>query len=73
MTGKFHPANALGKQFDFVGDSSQNLAIYKAIRQQKHKVVCLNEFDDRIDFTLEKKRLIRAFEEILPQKSAFEK
>lgn len=73
MTGKFHPANALGKQFDFVGDSTQNLAIYKAIRQQKHKVVCLNEFDDRIDFTLEKKRLIRAFEEILPQKSAFEK
>lgn len=73
MEGKFHPARTIGKMFNFVKDPAKNFAIYDAIRNQKFKIVCTNEFDDQIDFELEKSRLTQAFEAILPQKSAFEK
>ena len=43
------------------------------IKGQKYKVICANDCDPDLDFEKCQKLLIEAFEEILPDKSEFEK
>lgn len=68
--GKFCPYNILkrGKYFPIEPNTD-----YQGILNSKYKIVCLNDGNKDIDFDLEKKRLVSAFEKKLPNKSSFEK
>ncbi|MCQ2107898.1 MAG: Stealth CR1 domain-containing protein [Fibrobacter sp.] len=72
MKGEFCPAPVLGKKYDLYSNPRSNDKIYDAIRNQKHSMICINEFDRDIDFDLEKERTLKAFDKILPEKSSFE-
>lgn len=68
--GEFIPRSpSWGKKFELSVGSDE----CDYIKQQKGKVVCLNESDDIVDFEGTQKKLIDAFETILPEKSGFEK
>ena len=43
-----------------------------SIKKQKYKAVCVNDTNPDLDFEKEQKKLIEAFEAILPEKSSFE-
>ncbi|MCL1955719.1 MAG: stealth family protein [Fibromonadales bacterium] len=72
MKGEFCPSFVLGKKFDIFKNGNLNTQIYKAIVKQKYKMICVNEFEDDIDFDSEKQKLNKAFETIFPEKSSFE-
>lgn len=68
--GRFVPRSTKwGKCFEIGADKD----IAKAIVNQKYKVVCLNDSNPNLDFDAHQKELIEAFEQILPEKSGFEK
>lgn len=71
-TGKFLPAPVLGKKFNVYNDHRKNLPISEAILKQSYKMICINEFENQIDFDAEKKAVQDAFEKIFPEKSSFE-
>uniref|UniRef100_UPI004056FFD6 Stealth CR1 domain-containing protein n=1 Tax=Agathobacter sp. TaxID=2021311 RepID=UPI004056FFD6 len=76
VTGMFHPHNWRkdGKAFQ-INDSEVNYNVEEtceAIRNETYKVICVNEADV-IHFEETKEKVLRAFEEILPKKSCFEK
>lgn len=52
--------------------TNKNQTIYNFIRDQKTHMICVNDFNDDIDFETVKKDLNACFEEILPDKSAYE-
>ena len=71
VTGNFIPRKlSFGYKFQY---EENNERIYKAIKKQKYKTICLNDANNNYDFELEKKKTIEAFELILPDKSTFEK
>lgn len=51
---------------DTVGEMSST------ITQKRHDYICINDPDEEIDFTDLQNKLIRAFSEVLPEKSSFE-
>lgn len=70
-SGKFMPGNpGLGQFFSIGRDDEQ---IRTAITRQKYKVICLSDDDGRLDYEKEKVFLQQCFEQILPEKSSFEK
>lgn len=67
--GRFIPrGNNWGGFFDI--DSGDAI---KAIENQKYKAVCLNDNSLCINFEETQKKVIAAFEKVLPEKSSFEK
>ena len=72
MKGEFAPLNMnrVGKNFS-VGED--NRALYQAIEQQKYKTICINDTCTQEQYEKAKPEVIRAFEQILPEKSQFEK
>ena len=69
-SGDFYPRDIdFGHYFEYGRDSGQ---IYSSIRQHKYKTICLNDSEGDYDFEKEKKRTIKAFRHILPDKSKFE-
>ena len=69
-SGDFVPHALLGKYINMGEDNSQ---IYKAIRNQTYKLLCINDKENKADFEIEKGRLIDAFEKVFPEKSEYEK
>lgn len=72
VEGKFSPRNpSIGRTYNLTNDNKE---VVDAIRTQKYKMICINDNDkDPIrHFEKEKKLLINAFQEILPEKSSFE-
>lgn len=71
MEGNFIPYNRFkyGKAF-FIHEENEQL--YEAIRKQKYKYICINDDCSEEEYEVIKKKVIDAFEEILPQKSEFE-
>jgi hypothetical protein len=68
--GRFVPRSTKwGKCFEIGADKD----ISKVIVEQRYKMVCLNDSNPNLDFEAHKKELIEAFEQILPEKSGFEK
>ncbi len=68
-TGKFSPRNPkIGKYYHI----QDNKLLY-AIRNNKHKLTCIDDSDLLVDFEQKKADLIAAFDFILPDKSQFEK
>lgn len=74
MEGNFIPRNSkFGKLLELSNENIDN--IVKHIRKQKEKIICVNDNDTEgeVNFELVKKKLNKAFEEILPEKSRFER
>ena len=71
--GKFYPrSNRIGKIYDVSKNNIEN--IVKDIKNKKHKMICINDgVIDEEQFEIYKKRIIDAFEQVLPEKSNFEK
>ncbi len=70
--GHFIPRkSSFGKLLEIRDENIDSICDY--IKKQKSHVVCLNDVDDNCDFEKNKKLLIDSFEEILPEKSSFEK
>lgn len=71
MNGKFNPRRStIGKFFSI---SNDNMRLYNAISNQTYKMVCINDTADEINFELEKEKIKKYFEYILPEKSEFER
>jgi hypothetical protein len=71
--GLFHPVNNIRNTLN-VGITEDNMPeICEAIIRQKYATVCLNDTEDIDDFEILREKLQSAFEQILPQKSAFER
>lgn len=65
--GNFTPGKCHGKYF-IAGDMES----YKAIKQRKYKLICINDVNLDLNFENEKSKIISAFEEIFPTKSSYE-
>lgn len=72
LSGNFHAQN-ITKHFRYFNVKSDNPAIKKAVASAKTRIVCINDANEPIDFVRAKRQVIEAFEQILPEKSEFEK
>ncbi|MDO5154836.1 MAG: Stealth CR1 domain-containing protein [Eubacteriales bacterium] len=72
LSGDFVPRN-VHKNFQYYEMSENNQALYQAIRKPKKKVICINDAEIHGDISEMQKELHMAFENILPNKSCFEK
>lgn len=72
LSGEFIPIN-LAHTFRYFDVDNQNKALLRCIRTQKVKEVCINDSNFPIEFERVRAELNQSFEEILPQKSAFER
>ncbi len=69
-SGRFQPRKSgFGKMFTIGGDNSRLLSY---IKQQKGKMVCVNDYSGIFDFEKAVKEVNGALESILPEKSSFE-
>lgn len=69
-TGNFIPRNpSIGVCYEIGIDSA---AMHQDIRTGKHKIICVNDNANVVDFQEEQAMLIHAFESVLPHKSSFE-
>ena len=71
LSGEFVPKKPIGRMF-FTAEMSNNSQAIDYIRNQKGKVICLNDSEDETEFEEHKQQIIEAFEAILPEKSLFE-
>lgn len=70
VKGQFYPRKcSVGKFFKIGNDNKKML---KVIRNQKYKMICINDSDEIENFEKTKQDIIEAFEKILPEKSTFE-
>ena len=69
-TGQFYPQRRKFGKLCSIGDDP---AIVSDILSHKYKVLCLNDQNVDLDFEVHQAELIRAFEEVLPEKSSFER
>jgi hypothetical protein len=71
MKGEFKPYPIIGKFFYM--DSDSVTEICRAIKNQKHKQICINDaIEDNADCEAIQKEIMKAFETILPEKCSFE-
>ncbi|MDO4748927.1 MAG: stealth family protein [Eubacteriales bacterium] len=71
LSGNFYPKKPSGRLFHTTSLDYSNEAV-EYIKKQKGKVACINDTEEEMNFEIHKKMIIEAFEEILPEKSAFE-
>lgn len=71
LSGNFYPKKPVGRLFHTETLSYSDEAV-DYLKNQKGKVVCLNDTENENDFELHKKMIIDAFETILPEKSSYE-
>ncbi len=72
VTGNFTPGSAsLGSCYSITNTNSD---IVRAITEQKHKLICINDnaVEQVIDFEMEKDIIKQAFNTVFPEKSKFE-
>lgn len=70
-SGEFNPRRTLGKFYQV--DLTNYDEIARDIEEQKHQMISINENCNTEDFATIKKRINKAFDKILPDKSEFEK
>lgn len=68
LEGNFTPTKIIGKYFSM---SNDNTKLIKVIKQRKHKIICINDSDNSVDFEKAKTEINNAFNEILSDKSEF--
>lgn len=72
MQGRYNPISE-EKKGHYYSIGKDNKRIYDDIKNQKYKMVCLNDAEEGIDFKKEKEFIKRVFDLLLPTKSEFEK
>ena len=72
MKGEFAPTNIFDYSEEFFVTDENEEKLYEAIRQQKYKMICINDSIELKNFELAKKKTIESFEYILNEKSEFE-
>lgn len=72
LSGNFYTQNLLKDQayFELTEDNSK---LYKVIKKQSKKVICINDANVQVDFDRIQEELRAAFDTILPEQSLFEK
>ena len=71
VTGNFVPDGTTRGRFFSIG--RDDAAIADAILHRRYPMICLNDDDPDLDFEAAKTQIRQLFEQILPNKSAFEK
>ena len=72
-SGYFSPKNPLKDGICFYNmDNEETSKVVDYIRYQKKSIILINDSDQITDFEMCKSRILKAFEEILPDKSSFE-
>ena len=70
--GRFEPQSVkTGRCFHLRDQGVEKLC--EAIRQQKYAQICINDTDQTTEFEKKKEEIRKAFEEILPNKSKYER
>jgi len=72
LSGQFWPQKPVGRCFHTATMRYSDEAI-NYLKNQKGKVICLNDTEDETSFEEHKRMILAEFEKILPEKSAFEK
>ena len=72
LSGNFIPAN-IRKDFRYFELSDDNSELYSALRKRNKKTICINDANEKLDFERTKRELRAVFDEILPERSQFEK
>lgn len=68
--GHFFPRKSIGQYFEIKNEKYDH--IINAIKEQKHKMICINDTGTEFDFERCIARLQEAFDTVLPEKSSFE-
>lgn len=71
MSGRFVPQSPKVGRFFTVGLHDE--AIHETIREQKCKMICINDTAEVGDFEQQKERICQSFASILPKRSSFER
>lgn len=72
LSGEFMAKN-ITRDFGYFNVGSHNEKLVRTIRRQKKRSICINDANTAIDFEGAKREICRAFEEIFPEKSSFER
>lgn len=72
-SGNFSPYNIMRDGYYFRVSDSNYLKAADCIRKQKGKFICVNDTEGATNFDVYKSAIHAAFEELLPEKSKFEK
>lgn len=73
-SGNFHPRSSkIGRTYALCDDEEYNAKVYEKIRKQKYKMICVNDMVQEKDFEEVKKELQNTLDQLLPDKSSFEK
>lgn len=72
LSGNFVPRN-VEKDLGYFEIEKQNEKLYSCIKKQKRKMICINDVGNQVNEQEVKKKLFESFEEILPEKSSFER
>lgn len=73
-SGTFSPRSPkIGKMFYITGDAENDERIFNAIRNKKYKTICINDEFEGDDFEEVQRKIICVFNEMLPQRSSFER
>lgn len=72
LSGNFKAKN-ITKHFRYFNVKSDNPKLVQTIAERKAKIICINDANEPIDFLYAKEQIIQAFEQILPEKSGFER
>ena len=72
VSGNFHPVNPASRGMH-TRICQDNQHIINALKNEKIKMICINDTEEKIDFESAAKQIVSAFEEKFPNKSAFEK
>lgn len=70
---RFSPYNVLQDGKYYLMDDGNLEEIIRCISRQEKKMVCLNDNPDISDFETARRRILEAFDQILPERSGFEK
>lgn len=72
--GDFYPRSPkAGKYYSITNNEEKNEALFRVVRERKHKMVCINDEYSGPDFDGVKEKLLSSFEQAFPEKSSFEK
>lgn len=71
LSGNFHPRN-ITRDFAYFNVSDDNQKLIRTIKNQKRRIVCLNDSYELKDVEHVRQELQGAFQAVLPEKSTFE-
>ncbi len=72
LSNNFVPTNIL-RDFAYFNIAKDNTKLYKTIKKQKKKIICINDANIGSEFERVKQELQESFMEILPEVSSFER